>query len=330
MSLTVDIAMPDTQPPVEMPPAITDMLRDEANLSIARHVLEDARSDCVTREEELKSQRPLIGFLASKKQREEQATAFAEIQGQIQAIDTMLMRVAAARERLHPNLRAALVDHFRQADPLYRQGLRAARFHEHWRRGHTVVADRLQAFIRDVRESRNAIANDIKNNRPRLSGDSAWRLGNARQAAIELEREVGTLNNTAKEHADAVAGTHFAGIRLPLLEGWDCIFRIDSLTTRLLADALVECEKILADFAEIKKPSLDTVTEIFNTAAAEHAQLAENHLRERWSELLAYAETHYVADAELEVTLVDIEKRLEKSERARLMAQFQQPFSSER
>jgi hypothetical protein len=87
---------------------------------------------------------------------------------------------------------------------------------------------------------------------------------------------------------------------------------------------------MITEFADIKKTALDTLEGRYQAATVEHANLAETSLRARWSELLVYAETHLVTDAELEPALADIERRLFESERARLNAQLdQQAFRHE-
>lgn len=310
---------------------LREMLRDEANLSTARHVLEDARNDARTREDELRSSRPKIGLLMSKKQRDEFAASTAAIQNQIQLIDGMLQRVNRARERLNAPLRAALLTHMQEADPLYRQGLRASRFHEHWRRGHATVADRLQGFLRDLRGARNSLANDAAKNLLAASEETNWCISTLHGSAIALDLEIDRLNKWGVEHAAAVQGTHFARVKLPVLEQWACVAGTEPLSRTTPAQALAQAEKILADFMEYRQPSLATLLSMFQAAADEHSQIAETRLRQRWSHYLNYAECHLVTDAELEPTLVDIEQRLAAHERARLAAQLPfDPFITER
>jgi hypothetical protein len=307
------------------------MLRDEANLSTARHVLEDARHDCVAREEQLREQRPKFSFLASKKQRDEFAAATGVLQDQMSLIERMLTRVAAARERIQGPLRANLLDHMERSDPLYRQGLRAARFHEHWRRGLSLVADRLQGFLRELRASRNALQADVDQGRPTQSEEAIWCVTSLHGTAVELDREIDAFNRWSDEHANLVKGTAFGTVRLPVLEQWSCVARADTLARLAPAGALAQIDQLLSEFLEYRQPSLDTLAGMFQAAADEHGQIAENRLRQQWSELLAYAECHVVTDAELEPTLADIERRLALAERARLSAQLPfDPFLSER
>ena len=315
----------------DLPPMIGVMVRDEANLSSAKNVLDDARRDAVAREAQVQAKRPALGFLGPKKQREEYAAALASVQAQLATIDALLARVTAARDRLQPGLRIALVEYLSTSDPRYRQGLRAARYHEHWKRAHSVVADRLQGFVRDVRNLRTAIQADVAGGRVRLSSETGWRLSTARETAAELEREIQMLNRIANEHAAAVKDTIFDEIQLPMLEAWPCIQRIDAFVLRSPNEAAVDVENLLADYTELKGPSLETIAGMFRAIADEHAQIAEKCLRERWSELLAYAETHWVCDTELEPTLADIERRQAELERRRLLAQApNRPFTAER
>lgn len=318
--------MPDTSPFADMSPAVVALLRDEANLSTARHVLDDARTDCLNRLEEIQAQRPTFGFLASKKDREDYAESRGAVEGQLRMIDGMISRVTSARERLQPGLRAALVDYLNRVDPTYRQGLRASRFHEHWLRGHAIVADRLKAYLRDTRQSRAGIAADAAAARARHSSDTAYRLTQARAAAAELDREIDALNQVAADHHAVVSGTPFSEIKLPVLEKWQCIQRIDTLTLRSPAEAVGEADRLLAEFSDLRQHSLETVLGMFNAATAEHAQLAESRLRQCWSSLLAHAEAHLVSDAELEPTLDDIERRQAEAERARIVASVARPF----
>lgn len=322
--------MSDAGPFAGMSPAVVALLRDEANLSTARHVLEDARHDCLNRREALAAQRPAFGFLAGKKQRDDYTAAMSAVETQLQVIDTMVARVTNARERLHPGLRAAMIEHLNRVDPMYHQGLRASRFHEHWRRAHAVVADRVKGFIRDTREVQTAIGADVSAGRARFSGDTIWRLNNLRTAAAELDREIAGLNEVSAGHASFVASTPFAQIRLPVLENWGCIQKVDTLTLKTPVDGVTEVTRMMADLQEFRQPSLTTVLTIFEAMSGEHAQLAESRLRQCWSVLLAHAEAHLVSDADLEPTLADIERRQAEAERARVLGQVYRPFDSER
>lgn len=306
------------------------MLRDEANLSTARHVLDDARNDARSREDDLRNNRPKLGLLISKKQRDEFAAATSAIQSQIQAIDSMLQRVTRARERLQGPLRAALLQHMQQADPLYRQGLRASRFHEHWRRGLSLVTDRLQGFLRDLRATRTALSNDASKGAT-TSEETNWCISTLHGAAVSLDLEIDRLNKWTVEHAAAVQGTHFARVQLPVLEHWNCVTRTEPISRTTPTEGLAIANAVYTDFIEYRQPSLTTIAGMFQAAADEHSQIAEARLRQRWSHYLNYAECHLVTDAELEPTLADIEKRLVANERARLAAQLPvDPFIAER
>jgi hypothetical protein len=323
--------MSDTTPFADLPPVIVGMLRDEATLSVAINVLDDSRRDNLTRTEEITARKPALGgFLSSKKDREDYQAALKNVQIQLASIDALFSRATVARERLQPVLRVALIQHLGHSDPAYQQGLRAARFHEHWHRCHAILADRLKGFLRDLREAHAAFAEDARTARARPSSNATWKLTTVRTAAAEVERALNDLNTTAMDHAAAVAGTPFAASSLPVVEPWNCIMRIDAIGVRPMPEAAAEAAKMITEFADIKKPALDTLEGRYQAATVEHANLAETSLRARWSELLVYAETHLVTDAELEPALADIERRLFESERARLNAQLdQQAFRHE-
>ncbi len=317
--------MPDTTPFADLPTVIVAMLRDEATLSVAINVLDDSRRDNLSRTEDINARKPSFGgLLSSKKDREDYHAALKNVQLQLASIDALLSRASLARERLHPILRVALVQHLGASDPAHRQGLRASRFHEHWHRCHAVVGDRLQGFLRDLREAHAAFAEDARTAKARPSSHATWKLTTVRTAAAELDRSLADLNATASDHAAAVASTPFSASSLPVVEPWHCISRIDTIGVRPPPEAAAEAAKMLAEFNELKKPALETLEGRYQAAAVEHAHLAETSLRARWSELLVYAETHLVTDAELEPALADIERRLLDSETARLNAQIDQ------
>ena len=272
-----------------------------------------------------------ITFLVSKKQRDDFAAASTAIKNQLHLIDGMLVRVAKAREQLQGPLRALLLQHMQQADPLYRQGIRATRFHEHWRRGHAEVADRLRGFLRDLKVVRNALSRDVGKKAGTLSQETLRCIATVHGASAALDLEIEKLNRWSAEHAASVQGTHFARVRLPVLDQWSCVARTEALPRTPPIDALATVEAMLSEFVEYRQPSLDTVIGMFQAAADEHGQIAESRLRHRWSQLLNYAECHLVTDTELEPTLTGIEQRISSKERARLSAQLPfNPFSSER
>ena len=324
---------PTTAPPnfQDLPEVVRELLRDEANLSTARHVLEDARNDTLVRNDELHKKRPKFGLLLSKQQREEFTAATTAIQHQLKAIDAMLARVASARDRLQPPLRTLLLRHMEQADPLYKQGLRASRFHEHWRRGHSLVSDRLQGFLRDLKVARAALGIAASKGQLNHSEETNWAISTLHGASAALDLEIDRLNHWAAEHATCVQGTHFARVRLPTLEQWSCVARTEMLARSTPSTAYATVEALYTEFIEYRQPSLATLSGMFQAAADEHNQIAETRLRQRWSHFLNYAECHLVADAELEPTLAEIEKRLASNERARLSAQLPfDPFVAER
>ena len=331
--MSLPITNPTSAPPgfKDLPEVIRDLLRDEANLSTARHVLEDARNDALVRDDALRNSRPKLGMLMSKKQRDDFAAAAVTIQNQIQAIDHMLQRVASARDRIQGPLRTLLLNHMEQADPLYRQGLRASRFHEHWHRGHSLVSDRLLGFLRDLKVVRAALETATANGSLTHSEETNWGITTLHGAASALDLEIERLNHWSTDHAHCVQGTHFARVRLPTLEQWSCVARTEALARSTPAVALATVAALHTEFIEYRQPSLVTLAGMFQAAADEHTQIAETRLRQRWSHYLNYAECHLVADAELEPTLADIEKRLSSSERARLTAQLPfDPFVAER
>ena len=314
--------MPDLSPLADLPPVIVALLRDEATLSVALNVLDESRRDNLTRTEEINTRKPSFGgLLSSKKDRDDYHNALRAAQAQLASIDALINRATHARERVQPALRVALVQHLGQSDPAHRQGLRASRFHESWHRCHAILADRLQGFLRDLREAHAAFAEDARTARARPSSNSTWKLTTVRSAAAEVDRAVSDLNTTGTDHATAVAGTPFAASNLPILTPWNCIARIDAIGVRPMPEAAAESARMLAEFKDIKAV-LEALEGRFKAATEEHAQLAETSLRARWSELLAYAEIHLVTDAELEPALADIERRLLEAERIRLEAEL--------
>lgn len=322
--------MSDTQPVGELSPGITAMLRDEANLTTARRVLDDARQDCLSRLEALRAQRPAFGVLGFKKQREEYANSVSMLERQMAAIDALLLRINVARERLQPGLRASLVDHLNRVDPMYRQGLRASRFHERWHRAHAVVADRVKGFMRDLRQVKTSMAADAQNARAKHSSETSWNLTNLRKAAIELDREIDALNHVSAEHQRSVTNTPFAHILLPTISSWNCTEKVDLLAFALPGPAAVEAENMFSQFSDLRAPVMETLTSMFQVSAGEHAQMAESRLRQCWSALLAHAEVYLVSDAELEPTLADIEYRQTEALRRQAMVQEIRPFDNER
>ena len=331
MSLLATNPSPAQTSFAELPDALKEMLRDEANLSTARSVLEDARNDVRAREDELRASQPKISFFTSKKVRADVAAASAVIQNQIALIDAMLARVNTCRERLQGPLRAMLLQHLEQIDPLYRQGLRASRFHEHWRRGHSIITDRVLGFLRDLKTARLTHSDDINRGLGVHSEESNWAIKTLLNSSTSLDFEIEKMNRASTEHAASVQGTQFARIHLPVLEQWSCVARTETLTRANPQDALTIVDATLSEFVEYRQPSLTTLSGMFQAAADEHGQIAETRLRDRWSQLLNYAECHLVTDAELEPTLTAIEQRISSKERARLTAQMPfTPFVTER
>ncbi len=316
---------------LELPEIIREMLRDEANLSTARHVLEDARNDARTREDELRAKRPTIALLMSKQRRDDFAAATTALENQIALIDGMLARVNVANDRIQGPLRALLLQHIEQIDPLYRDGLRASRYHEHWRREHALVADRLLGFLRDLKATRTALAQDVAKNLATPSEEANWCVKTLGGSSAALDQEIEKLNHWVVKHAACVQGTHFARVHIPVLEHWNCLARTEQLSRGTPAQSLAAAEALLTEFIEYRQPSLATLTGMFQANADEHGQIAETCLRERWSQLLNYAECNLVTDAELEPTLTAIEQRIASKERARLTAQSPfDPFTTER
>ncbi len=313
------------------PPALVGMLRDEATLSVALSVLEESRRENLARTDEINARKPALGgILSSKKDREDYQAALKTVQIQRASIDRLITRATLARDRVQPGLREALLAYLSTRDPAFQRGLQASRLHAHWAHHHTIVVDRMKGFVRDLRETATALADDAKNGRPLPSNHATWKITTVRTAAAELERTLAELNGFATEQAAQVEGTLFAASRLPFAESWPCINEIDTLTVCPVPEAATGAARLLNEYVQIRQPALDTLDGMFKAATVEYAHIADAALRTRWQELVVLAETHLVGDAELEPALADIERRLLEAERIRLNQQFDnQAFTHE-
>ncbi len=313
-----------------LPPPVVALLRDDANLSLARQALDEARRDAENRLADARAKRPMFGLLASKHNRDDYTQSLASAEQLLATLLATQARVTAAHQRLTPSLRAALIQHLGTTDPLWHQGLRATRYHEHWHRLYHVIHDRITGFLRDLRSVHSAITDDLANKRARHSGDTTWRIGTLRTSAAELEHQHHDLNQFSHEHHLALHRTPFHHIQLPRLEPWPCLARVETICGLPPAQAHLEAERLYSEYNEIKRPSLETSLGLYKAALADHAQTAETILRARWQALLTYAEAHLVSESDLETTLHDMELRQAGDERKRLAAQFQTPFHTER
>ncbi len=330
MSATATPINPNNNLLAGLAPPVVALLRDDANLSLAQHAIEEARRDAENRLADARAKRPLFGLLASKNNRADYTKSLADAEHLLATLQSTLARVTAANQRLDPLLRAALIQHLGTTDPLWHQGLRATRYHEHWHRLYHVILDRITGFLRDLRSVHTAIAGDIATQRTRHSGDTTWRIGTLRAAAAELEKQQRDLCNIAHEHHLAVDRTPFHHVQLPRLEPWHCLARVEVICGLPPDKARLEAERLYSEFDEIKRPSLEASLGMFKAALADHTQTAETILRARWHSLRTYAQAHLVSESDLETTLSDIEHRQADAERIRLAAQFQTPFHTER
>jgi|GEM_PF-3361870 hypothetical protein len=320
--MTQPTSSPDS-PFAAFPPALVGMLRDDATLSVALSVLEESRRENLARTDEINARKPALGgILASKKDREDYQAALKTVQIQRASIDRLITRATLARERVQPGLREALLAYLSTHDPIFQRGIQASRLHSHWAHQHAIVVDRMKGFVRDLRETAAALAEDAKNGRPIPSNHATWKITTVRTAAAELERTLSELNAVAAEQAAAVDGTPLAAARLPFAEAWPCINEIDTLTVCPIPEAAASAARLLNDYLQIRQPALDTLEGMFKVATVEYSHLSEAALRNRWQELVILAETHLVGDAELEPALADIERRLLEAERIRLNQQF--------
>ncbi len=330
MSSTASPIDPNKNLLAGLPAALIAMLRDDANLSTARKVLGDARLDAENRLADARAKRPMFGLLASRQNRNDYAQSLAAAEQLFATLTATLARVEACHQRLSPALRAALIQHLSTTDPLWHQGLRATRYHEYWHRLYHILLDRITGFLRDVREAHRSIAQDAAQKRPRHSGDATWRLGTLRTSAAELDRQHQELNNIAHEHHLSVDKTPFHHVRLPRLETWATLSRVEVICGLPPSQAHLEAERLHSEYAEIKQPSVEASLGMYKAALADHAQTAETILRTRWSALLTYAEAYLISESDLETTLCEIENRQALDERARLASKFQTPFHTER
>ncbi|MDX2186571.1 MAG: hypothetical protein SFV32_06540 [Opitutaceae bacterium] len=307
-----------------LPPDVAAMVRDDAYLSMARQALATEIGELRDQVHETRKIGPLLEFLTNPRVRRQRQQRLDALLRRLHEETLLANRVRTLRDRLAPPLRAAIAHHLGNRDASYRQGLRGARYHEHWRRRHTLVEDRLRGFLRELREWHTAIDDDIEQRRPRMSGQSQWRLTNANAAAHDLEQAITDLNYVVDLHGSTLADTPFAEVRLPRLEPWSCITPLAEAASKQLLEARAYVEHLIHDFSTNKEQMLGTIDTLFRDAASLHSSIAEIRLAHSWAELQLYAETYLVSEEAVEPMVTEIEQRQNEAERARIMRQLAQ------
>ncbi|WP_404425235.1 hypothetical protein [Nibricoccus sp. IMCC34717] len=307
-----------------LPPDVAAMVRDDAYLSMARQALSTEVADLRDQVADARRITPLLPYLLDRRVREKRRVRVEHLSRRLHETSQLAQRVRTLRERLAAPLRAAIAHHLGNCDAGYRQGLRGSRYHEHWRRRHTVVEDRLRGFLRDLKDWLAAVEDDLEHKRPRMSGQTQWKLTSANAAAHELEQAIEDLNHVSDLHASALNDTPFEEVRLPRIEPWACITPLAEAASKQLLEARAYIEHLIQDFSTNKEQVLATIDVLFRDAASLHSSIAENRLVHSWTELQLYAETYLVSEEAVEPMVAEIEQRQNEAERARIMRQLAQ------
>ncbi len=332
LPLTVDVALPRLRPAMRpeplhppslfasLPADVAGMVRDEALLLRTRNTLERELESHRQALRQSASPRAWLSavFLSSRRrlrraQRQDLRLAIASAQ-------PLLERAVSSRQRLSPSVRAALADHLGHLNPTYRQGLRAARYHEHWLRHHRLLCESRVGLVRELRHFLDTLSHDASRDLTALSPLSRWQLRQTQAVASTLERELADLNHIARLHEALVADTPFASARLPALLPWTNLAQLFLPPSTPPAKWIPALAELFQDFSEHKPAILTSQETLFREACAFHSALAENLLVDTWESLLAYAEVTLPPGPPIPELLTAIEQRQFEAERRRFHA----------
>lgn len=302
-----------------MPLDVAAVIRDEAQLRRCRETVERELIESRQRLRRFRRSHSWWRYLAQASyRRERHRTRVTEEQTQHQLL-TLLRQLKALQRRLSPTLtlRATLAQQLGEHEPLYRRGLRAARYHEHWRRQHTLVRDRLGVLSKLVQRVIAMLREDASLLRRRFSRETQHALEVAGAAALEVEHHVGALNEVSRHHRQMVQDTPFEDVSLPRLQGWNCASWFDRLANEAPASAVETLEKFVAPCTQDWPSSLSTIDVLFRDATSLHSSLAEKYLDDALDAMVTQAERFWIEDRDVRTVMEDIENRLTEAERAR-------------
>jgi hypothetical protein len=276
------------------------LLIDDAQLRIARSLLEEARDDLRTRIEALqKTQSSVDRLLAMAGRPRDISRTVKATQDELGQIEAALASVNKVAAKVLPRLEEQTETYVRTECPEFLKGLAAVQGFADWSRSIERFQRKLDAYLRALGTARNMVTAGYDHVQKRISPVADETLTQVSLAAGELEEETAFINRVADAHQSAVANTPHAKAVLPRLPV--ALFREWTERIRQQSDmAAIQAEfnRILSMCELLQSTGVVAIDDAVKRTAKEHTELSHSFVLEYLGQLRAYTDKHWVKHEE--------------------------------
>ena len=298
------------------------LLRDEAYLALCRHALDHAISEAAEKAQQVRQTRPPFGILATKKTREVFEKSLQDaVDGQT-ALQHRLDKVAMLETWVRSEIRPQLHRYLYRVSAEYRSGGDVRSALTQVSNQISQYAECLQAYAREIRSLSLATVN----REGRESINRAY--AELKQSAAALDCQTLQYELNAQRAARVAEKTIYEGLRIPGPPIPTQAITVDRLAQLDEAEAVAQMQQIegtiRATIAE-RIPQLQTAID----AGHEYVTQRESaYLDNYWQQLRVHAQTHYVAERDLDEVINELSGRY--IEQHRQLEAKQSPYLHER
>lgn len=307
---------------MSLSPETIALLRDEAYLALCRHALDCAISEASAKTQQVRETRPPFGILATKKTRDVFEKSLQDAVNGETALQHRLDKVAMLETWIRSELRPQIHRYLHLVSAEYKRGSDVRSALTQISNQIASYAESLQAYAREVRSLGLAIVNrEGRDNINRAYAD-------LKQSAAALDCQTLQYELNAQRVARVAEKTIFDGLRTPEPPIPTQAITVDRLARLDETEATGQIQQIEATIrATIAEriPQLQAAID----AAHEHVSQRESaYLDNYWQQLRTHAQTHYVAERDLDEVLNELSSRYIAQHRQQEV--LQSPYLHER
>lgn len=298
------------------------LLRDEAYLALCRHALDRAISEASTKTQQIRETRPPFGILATKKTRETFEKSLQDAVNGETALQHRIDKVAMLETWIRSELRPQIHRYLHEVSPEYRCGSDVRSALTQISNQIAIYAESLQAYAREVR----TLGLTIVNREGRENINRAY--ADLKQSASALDCQTLQYELNAQRVARVTEKTIFDGIRPPEPPIPTQAITVDRLAKLDETEAIVQMQQIEATIRATIAERIPHLQAAIDAAHEHVAQRESAYLDTYWQQLRAHAQTHYVAERDLDEVLNELSSRYIAQHK--LQEVLQSPYLHER
>ena len=297
-----------------IPEDITGLLRDEANLSLARAAIDAALKEAVARMALVRQTRPPFGILASKENRGKFELTMQLAMEHEALLRGRLAKVEVLEMWIRSKLRPRLDDFSGQVSPEIRRARDVCHALDQYCTQAGESMQYLQAFARELRGLIKSVS--------QANGQQAvaHTFADLREAATNFDCHILSLEIAGQSLMRLLDDSIFSEIKIAIPGFVPQMPTIERLPRRDAGAILAYARQTEAHLRSLLTEAMNGLPARIAAAHTQATDIKNKYLEYYWDHLRVHAQTHYVIERDLDEMLAElVHRRLEehKHERAR-------------